>query len=220
MSKPLSAKAGPYTPSRGHFAGQTFASYRQYQNANAKAKGFSSASTRLASPKKVQPSKAAVQTKARATRALLALRRIPELTLAQAAKKAGTTPAAVRRYADGNLERQGRRVGVKANDSLTARMSIISSNGSIERAVKGSKQRSLIGEHSAAVSNALAVPSRATLRELRSYRGRSVKLADGTRVELLWDPEDLTRLARLGRLHHGSPYDVGPIAYDDFDEAA
>jgi len=38
MSKPLSAKAGPYTPSRGHFAGQTFASYRQYQNANAKAK--------------------------------------------------------------------------------------------------------------------------------------------------------------------------------------
>lgn len=220
MAKPASAKAGSYSPSRGHFAGQTFASYRQYQNANAKTKGFSSASTRLASPKKAVSTKASIETQSRATSALLDLRRNPELTVSKAAKKAGTTPAAVRRYASGNLERSGSRIRVKANDTLAATMTVHTPEGATTGLIKGAKQRGLVGQHSAALSKALAQPSRKNLAELRSYRGRTVKLSDGSRVELVWNPEDVKRLGRLGKLHHGSPYDVGPAFHAEQDEAA
>lgn len=219
MAKPVSAKAGPYTPSRGQFAGKTFTSYRQYQNANAKAKGFSSASTRLASPKKAVSSKASIGTQSRATNALLELRRHPELTVSQVAKKAGTTPAAVRRYADGNLERSGSRIRVRRNDSLATAMTVHTTEGAKTELVKGAKQRSLVGQHSATLSKVLAQPPRKNLAELRSYRGRSVKLADGSRVELVWNPDDVSRLGRLGKLHHGSPYDVGPVFHADFEAA-
>jgi hypothetical protein len=46
-----SARPGPYTPTRGQFAGVTFRSFRQYQNTLAQGKGFRSQVARLRAPK-------------------------------------------------------------------------------------------------------------------------------------------------------------------------
>ncbi len=167
-----SQKAGPYTPTRGSFKGQTFRSYRAYQTAHAHRKGFKSAATRLASPRKPSPkvfsSEARFEKSAagRATRAYLALRRDPSLTLVQAAKSAGTTPSATRRYAGKSLERKGNRVVPIREDTIAVPMTVNTVDGSVAGIVKGSKTRNLVGTHSAALSVALTFPSPEYVRML------------------------------------------------------
>ena len=54
MARPPITRANPYTPHRGQFAGQTFHSERQYRNALARIKGFSSWGAQQAAAKPVR----------------------------------------------------------------------------------------------------------------------------------------------------------------------
>jgi len=209
-----SQKSGSYTPTRGSFKGQTFRSYRAYQTAHAQRRGFKSAATRLASPRKPSLKTFSSEdafgksTAGRATRAYLALRRDPSITLAQAAKAAGTTPGAIRRYAGASLERKGSRVVPTRADTIAVPMTVNTVNGSVSGIVEGSTARDVIGAHSAALSAALTYPSPQHARMLAAYKGRTIRFADGRRVELLGDLQEARTLARRGLLSNVGPYDV------------
>lgn len=208
--------AGVYTPTRGQFAGQAFPSYRQYQNTVARTKGFTSVAKRLATPRAPIAKAMSLQgsTAGRASQAVLELRRNPNLSLAQAAKNAHTTPAAVKRHAGKQLTKRGNKVVVKKVDTLVVRMKIDSTNGTIAGFVRGSKTRDRIGKHSGIVGTALKSPSAANIRRLARYRGHTVTLADGTAVPLLWDYYEALRLATQGKLDPDGPYDDADLELD------
>jgi hypothetical protein len=104
-----SQRPGPYSPSRGAFAGRMFKSYRAYQNAHAQAKGFGSAAKRLAVPQHIGR-KAGAKALARPSRvrAFDALRRMRKgAMIGEASREANTTVATVKRYVSAAL-RKGR----------------------------------------------------------------------------------------------------------------
>lgn len=209
-----SQRAGSYTPTRGDFKGITFRSYRAYQSEHAKAKGFTSASTRLAAPRKPSASvlastKAFDETAAgRATRAYLDMRSDSSLTVTEATRKNHTTPSALRRYVGAALQRKGARVVATQADTIAVPMLVNVTAGSVSGVVRGSRDRDLIGSHSAALAAALTKPNPARIRKLAQFKGRSATLADGRRVDLLWNIDEAKSLARRGLLTHAGPYDV------------
>jgi len=212
--KRLSQQAGQVTPKSGAFAGQTFGSYRQLQNARAQAKGHPSHATRLATPR--EPSASLLATKklfdetaaGRATRAYLDMRSDSSLTVTEATKKNHTTPSALRRYVGAALQRKGARVVATQADTIAVPMLVNVTAGSVAGVVRGSRDRDLIGSHSAALAAALTKPNPARIRKLAQFKGRSVTLADGRRVDLLWNIDEAKSLARRGLLTHAGPYDV------------
>ena len=208
-----SQKAGAYTPTRGMFANRPFVSYRAYQTAHAQSKGFTSAATRLAATRSLSAELVASKTfdatpGGRATNAYLNMRRDSTLTLAQAAKNAHTTPGAIRRYIGAALQRKGARVVATQTDTIAVPMLVNMTAGSVAGVVRGSRDRDLIGSHSAALAAALTKPNSARIRKLAQFKGRSVTLADGRRVDLLWNIGEAKSLARRGLLTHAGPYDV------------
>lgn len=192
-------KAGPYTPSRGKFAGQKFTSYKTYQNAHASAKGFQSASTRLASPRKIaSPDVKALNTPSR-TRALNALNRLRAgANIQTAAREAGTTPANVKRYAGQALRKgAGGRIVATKNDSLAVVMNLTTDGGTIAVPVAGSRDRKLVARYENAVGRFTKYGDKSVLTP---FRGKTVRLATGERIPLLTDPNRLAMLGREGRL--------------------
>ena len=88
-----------YTPSRGHFAGQTFTSYRQYKNALAQQRGYGSLYQQQRAARLVRGvqelgelSPAERAARDRALEAVARMRRDPTLSLGAAAHAASTTP--------------------------------------------------------------------------------------------------------------------------------
>jgi len=136
------------------------------------------------------------------------MRRDSTLTLAQAAKNAHTTPGAMRRYIGAALQRKGARVVATQADTIAVPMLVNMTAGSVAGVVRGSRDRDLIGSHSAALAAALTKPNPARIRKLAQFKGRSVTLADGRRVDLLWNIDEAKSLARRGLLTHAGPYDV------------
>ncbi len=213
-TKGLSQQSGPVTPKSGDFAGQTFSSYRQLQNARAQAKGHPSHATRLATPKAPAPSvlgdiaRFEQSTPGRANRAVLELRRDPGLTFTQAAKLAKTTPGAVKRYAGTSLERVGSRLIPKKLDSAIASMSMLTTDGPIVGLVSGSKTRNLLGRHSALVNAVINAPSPKNVRELAKLEKRLATLADGRRVRIVSNLAQVQDLVRRGLYSGNGPYDT------------
>ncbi|MGH7757333.1 MAG: hypothetical protein ACREM8_13760, partial [Vulcanimicrobiaceae bacterium] len=149
-----SQKAGPYTPTRGRFAGTTFRSYRAYQNANAEAKGFRSAASRLASPKRIAKTDLGGMKKPSRIRALKALNRLRRgENIETAAREAGTTVANIKRYAGQAIRKgpRGRLVGAKF-DSLPVVLNVSTEAGTIEVAVAGSRERVLVATYESALA--------------------------------------------------------------------
>ncbi len=221
-----SQKAGPYIPTRGKFAGQTFGSYRAYQNANAQSKGFTSAATRLAAPRKPKAatlaSKKAFDLSAagRAANAYLLFRRGDAPTIAQAAKAAHTTMSAVRRYVGKALTREGSRIVVAKTDAVAVPMAVNSTEGAREGFVRGSRARELVGLHSSVLAIALSQPTPIHIRALAKFKGRTIRFTDGRCVELLWDIDAAKRLARRGLLTHAGPYEVAGMLGEAEDRSA
>jgi len=213
-AKGLSQQAGPVKPKRGQFAGITFQSFRQLQNARAQAKGHKSHAVRLATPRKLaapllsDAERFKKSAAGRANMAVLKLRSDPGLTLAQAAKRAGTTPAAVHRYAGRSIDRVGNRIQAKTQDSALAEMSVVTPDGPVAGIVKGSKTRDLIGQHHAWMNAASHAPSKENRRELAKFSRRYVTFADSRRVNFVSTVEQLQRLVRLGLFDNSGPYDT------------
>jgi hypothetical protein len=206
-----SQRPGAYTPTRGHFVGQTFASYRQYQNASARTRGFASAARRLAAPRKLslRDGLAALARPSR-VRALEALSRVRAgESIATAAREAETTIGTVKRYAGSALRKgKGGRVVARRSDQLPAVMEVITTAGFKQMLVVGSRSRSLVGSHTAAVRRFLG---NGNIDELRPFVGKTVNV-EGAEIPLVTDPRVLTRLGREGRLSIESLYAKGLVA--------
>jgi hypothetical protein len=203
-----SQRAGSYPPTRGQFAGQTFTSYRAYQNAHARTKGFASAATRLAAPRTVSAKDdAAILARPSRLRVLDALNRMRHgESIGKAAREASTTVATVKRYAASALGKgAGGRLVARPSDRYPAVMTVITTAGPKPMVVVGSRSRRLLGEHTAAVRRFL---ESGDVRHLQPFEGKTIEV-DGGRVPLVTDARLLTRLGREGRLSIESIYAKG-----------
>ena len=146
--------SGPYTPSRGRFAGQTFASHRQYRNALARASGFKSEHARRRSHRGVSHANHPLARLSRA-RALegLALMRRDGLDLKTAARQVGTTPASMIRHLAPRALRKGRDGRWKATrtDTIERRIDMLTTEGRKRVRPRGSREASRIAHHHNAV---------------------------------------------------------------------
>jgi hypothetical protein len=110
------------------------------------------------------------------------------VSLRVAARRAGTTPETVRRYAGQSLVRQGRRYVPTASDRSYQRMSVLSSDGVVDIDVRGSRARSTVGRHWNAIQRFAATGD---VGVLRSFAGRRVGGA-----ELASDPDQIEEFLR------------------------
>jgi len=203
MSRPPISKARPWTPTRGQFAGRTFTTEREYRNALAREKGYRSWYEQQRAPKKAtrktvrtfRPSEESAR--ARALDAL-GLMRNRQLSLTAAAREARTTPNTIMKWTGTELaeKRGGRRVVTKA-DRLLRTMRVVSTEGTVEVEVRGSRQARRIAQHMNAVKLFLATGDDEALR-----RFEGVKVAG---VLLETDPE---QIEELGRVHELSFEDI------------
>jgi hypothetical protein len=203
-----SQRSGPYTPTRGVFAGQTFSSYRGYQNAHAKAKGFGSAAKRLAKPQRIGR-KAGMKALTRPSRlrALDAVSRMLKgLTIGQAAHDSGTTVATVKRYASPALrkDRSGRIVA-KERDQLAAYMEVPTTGGTQLLLVIGARSRHLLSAYweAAQFFRDFGIPE-----VLAPFESLTINV-EGVEIPLITDPHVLTRLFKEGRMSFESLYAKG-----------
>lgn len=206
--KPITS-ANPYTPQRGQFAGETFYSQRQYQNALARAHGYDSLSERQRAAKPISRARdldrlrpAEREARGKVLKAL-SLMRNDGLSVGRAAREAGTTPNAVRRYAGNALEKDARgRYSAKPYDRLARQMEFYTDRGRITLEVRDSRSASRIGKYMNAVNRYLTTGDD---RPLRAFRGQSVRV-DKLAYPLITDTNVLDTLAGAGELRFDSLY--------------
>lgn len=183
-----------FAPKKGLFAGQVFASERQYRNALAKRKGYSSWSAWRRAPKPVRGIRqlAALSPLERETRraAQDALNRMREegLSLSTAARRAGTTPGAVIRHAGPALGQTGTRYRARSADRLLRVMTVLGEDGvEHEVAVRSSRVASIVGEHWSAVGHYLKTGDDSRLRRLKGKRVAGITLETDPASIDLWE---------------------------------
>jgi hypothetical protein len=198
MARPSVTRARPYTPRSGAFAGRTFYSERQYRNALARRKGFSSWYDQQRSRPPATGVRALLGTRRseqearlRAFDALHSMR-TEGLSLSRAARRAGTRPNNVRRHIGPALVVERGRYRAKRGDRLPAMMTVVGPQGPVEVPVTGSRNRSLVARQRAAINHlgTTGDPSR-----LRQFEGLTV-----AGVELETDPDLIQEWGDLGQL--------------------
>lgn len=202
MPRPPITRARPYTPHRGRVAGVTFTSERQYRNALARSKGYASWSAQQQAPRRsgsvealgrLRPAER--QARSRALEAVQLMRR-EGLSLSRAAKRAGTTPNAVRRHAGSALELRGRHYRAKPYDRLVREMHFLTPQGLSVLPVRDSRSASKIARYMGAVDDYLRTGDD---RRLRRFRGKGVWVEKRFRP-FLTDRDLLDRLAGAGEV--------------------
>jgi len=211
MARPPITRARPYTPASGTVGGITFTSERQYRNALARAKGFTSWSQQQQQGRKVRS--AAETAKLRPSereargRALDALSkmRADGLSLQAAAKASGTTVNAVKRHAGSALERTDTgRVRAKKSDRLVRSLHFPTETGVIALDVKDSRSAKRISSYWNAVQRYLETGD---VSKLRPFRGKSVRL-NKRAYPFITDTATLDRLADAGELGFDDLYEL------------
>jgi hypothetical protein len=120
------------------------------------------------------------------------------ISLTRAARRAGTTPATVRKYVGSALRRDTRgRYVVKPSDRLTREMRFFVSDGMIEIKFRSSRAATRIAEHAAAVDRFLRT---GRTDALESFIGKSVRGTNGVVHPFVTDPATLERLANAGEI--------------------
>ncbi len=196
-----------FTPKKGLFAGQTFSSERQYRNALAQRRGYSSWSAWRRAPKPVRGVRelANLSPIERETRraAFDALNRMrgEGISLSRAAHKAGTTPEAVVRHTGPALERSGSRYLARPSDRLFRLVKVLGEDG-VEHEVplRGSRVASAVGEHWSAVRHYLETGDDSRLRKLRGKRVAGITLET--------DPAAIDQWERRGELEIEDIYEL------------
>jgi hypothetical protein len=198
--------AGPYTPSRGKFAGREFASHRQYRNALARDQGFKSSDAKRRAASKVVRSRAGYDTlkpaekdaHGRALEALNEMRRTGR-NLRQAARAVGTTVENVLKFASGGLTRGPRgRYTPKSFDRLLRPLEVMTRQGKVKIDVRDSRSASKIGSHYNALKRFVNTGDVSELQKFRRAVVRSNKL--GVRQASDLDLDQLMLQARAGEL--------------------
>lgn len=210
MARQPITRARPYTPTSGKVAGITFTSERQYRNALARAKGYSSWGQQQTQTRKVRGAADAArlrpserEARGRALDALSKMRK-DGLSLGKAAKASGTTVNAVKRHAGSALERTGGgRFRAKTSDRLVRSLNFPTETGVIGLDVKDSRSAKRIAAYWNAVKR---YTETGDASDLRNFRGKSVRVNNQT-YAFITDTATLDRLA-----------DAGEFAFDDLYE--
>jgi hypothetical protein len=126
------------------------------------------------------------------------------VTLAQASRLFRRDPRTVQQLAGTALrKRRNGRWAAKKYDRLLRVLPLPTSKGSVEVAVRDSRQSSIIGRYWNAVDRYRDTGEASALRE---FRGKQIIDADGKRVRLLTDLHELDRLGSAGNLSFESFY--------------
>jgi hypothetical protein len=130
--------------------------------------------------------------------------RADHVSLQQAAREFGVSPREVVRLGGSALRRSpsGHYVA-KARDNLLRVLSLPGTRGLREIAFDDSREASLVGKYWDAVGLYLQTGDES---QLRQFRRKSVKDANGKRFELLTDLDELDRLGSAGVLSFESIY--------------
>ena len=120
----------------------------------------------------------------RAASVASAMRGDPKLSLPRAARAEGLSAAQVLAFAPEAFERHGRSWSVTPSDRMPFVMYISSTEGVVERVVRGSRARSLVGRHHNAVERYLATGDTSALDPFVGKRVAGVELETApTRLE-------------------------------------
>lgn len=208
MSRPPITRANPYSPTRGKHAGETFTSERQYRNALARDKGYRSWNEQQRAVKPVRRARdldmlrrSEQDARARALEAVRFMRREGR-SLRDAAKAAGTTPNAVRRYVAPALEKVGGKFRAKSYDRLARPMGFYTDRGRITLDVRDSRSASRIGRYMNAVDHYLTTGEEGPLC---AFRGQSIRV-DKLTYPFITDTRVLDILKGAGELRFDSIY--------------
>ncbi len=211
MARAPITRRNPYTPKSGKVAGITFTSERQYRNALARDKGFTSWSQQQKQAKKVRGaedvSKLRPAEREARGRALTALSKMRSdgLSLKAAASEAGTTVNAIKRHAGSALTKtSGGRFRVKTSDRLVRSVRFPTETGSIGLDVKDSRSASRIAAYWNAVKKYVETGDASGLRR---FRGKVVRV-NKRGYPFITDTKVLDRLADAGELNFDDLYEL------------
>ena len=213
MSRPPITRARPWTASSGAFAGQTFTSERQYRNALARLHGYRSWAVQQAAAGppvrgrrdalRLRPSE--LEAHQRVGSALSEMHRNPSLSRAEAARRAHTTPAAMRRHAASALVKTtSGRYRATSTDTHYRRLNMITTEGLVAVDTRSSRDAAAIAAHDAAVDWALRTGDDS---RLPPFRERHVR-AGGRNYRFLVDMDMLEELGARGEISFESIYEA------------
>jgi hypothetical protein len=121
-----------------------------------------------------------------------------------AAGAAGISRSTLIRRGGSALKKLGNgRYAAKRNDHLFRPVIVVSENGPVEVATRNFREASKAGKHSSAVERYLETGDDSALRR---FRGKYIIDAQGNRVTLLTDLDELDRLGSAGELSFESLY--------------
>lgn len=211
MARSPITKRNPYTPKSGQFAGRTFYTEREYRNALAQAKGFTSWNDQQQQRRRVENARDVLalrpseQTaRARALEAL-AMMRTDGMSMRAAAKSSGITVNALKRHAGNALTKDNRgRYVAKAWDRLARSIVFPTESGLISLNVKNSRTASRISDYWHAVNTYLRSGDDYGLRK---FRGKAIRV-EKREYAFITDKGMLDRLFDAGELTFDDIYDV------------
>jgi len=148
---------------------------------------------------RLRPAEREARHKAFETRSAM---RTEKVSLRTAARRHGTTPETVRRYAGDSLVRQGQRYVPTPSDRSFQRMSVLSSDGVVDVDVRGSQARSAVGRHWNAIQRFAATGDVGVLTPFAGKRVGGAVLAT--------DPDQVEEFLRRGEIDIDDIYITGP----------
>ncbi|HET6274550.1 MAG TPA: hypothetical protein VFE16_01265 [Candidatus Cybelea sp.] len=135
---------------------------------------------------------------------VLSAMRSEKISLAKAAREHAISPKTVRRYAGSALRKSSRGTyNVRASDTILRPLIIPAPGGITEIATRDSRSASIVAEYANAVQVFLQTGDNS---ELRPFRGEHIIDAEGNRIPLLTDLDELERLGAAGVLSFESLY--------------
>lgn len=201
-------KSRPYTPSSGNFAGRTFHTEREYRDALARLHGYASWDAQREAAKRVADRRAYRRLRPSEREAYdrvataVTLTRHDRLSLAEAARRAGTTPAAVRKFAgDAVVRDRGGRYRVTTHDSLLRRVWFLTPKGNVRLWLDDSDDATLVARYDNELKKWLANEP----NHLADFSRRFVR-AGRRRHHFVTDTEMLTDLEGRGKVSFESIY--------------
>jgi hypothetical protein len=128
--------------------------------------------------------------------------RSEKVSLRVAARRHGTTPETVRKYAADSLVLQGRRYVPTPSDRSYQRMSVLSPEGVVDIDVRGSRARSMVGRHWNAIQRFAATGDVGALTPFAGKRVGGAVLAT--------DPDQIEEFLRRGEIDIDDIYITRP----------
>jgi hypothetical protein len=202
--------AYPKSVSRGPLQGRVFRSRREHVEARARLLGYRSYREQLRRPQPVKSRAGLLGLRSReadertkALRALSELRRDPSIGIREAARRAGTTPNQVYRWAGDALEKRSGRWRATEKDRLARRMKMMTAAVAepVALVITDSHTASKIADHANIIHAYVTgkIERSEAIRRLQRFRRDYVQV-EKLRYAFLTDIDEIERRYRLGLL--------------------